>query len=127
MPREYYARLNEVIMGIIYSPLLLIIATLETREARRIRWNRRQGEEDDDVVDEWEDAAEEVEFDLDDTWRQAVQDTTPDPNAENCTLEIIQLREQINELTAVVHAFIEKKDMAERMGEESSSNQADAE
>ncbi|EAW21222.1 putative potassium ion channel Yvc1 [Aspergillus fischeri NRRL 181] len=127
MPREHYAKLNEVIMGIIYSPLLLIIATLETREARRIRWNRRQGEEDDDVVHEWEDVAEEVDFDVDDTWRLAVRDTTPDPNAENCTLEIIQLREQIKELTAVVHAFIEKKDTAEHMREQSSSNQADAE
>jgi hypothetical protein len=127
MPREYYSTLNEFIMGIIYSPILLIIATLETREARRIRWNRRQGEDDDDVVEEWEDVAEEVEFDLDDTWRQAVRETTPDPNAENCTLEIIQLREQIKELTAVVHAFIEKKDTAERMREESSFNQDDAE
>ncbi|GIJ87952.1 hypothetical protein Asppvi_006866 [Aspergillus pseudoviridinutans] len=127
MPREYYAKLNEVIMGIIYSPVLLIIATIEVREARRIRRNRRQGEEDDDVVHEWEDAAEEVDFDLDDTWRQAVRETTSDPNAENCTLEIIQLREQIKELTAVVHAFIEKKNMAERMREESSFNQADAE
>lgn len=127
MPREHYAKLNEVIMGIIYSPLLLIIATLETREAHRIRWNRRQGEEDDDVVHEWEDVAEQVDFDVDDTWRQAVRDTTPDSNAENCTLEIIQLREQIKELTAVVHAFIEKKDTEEHMREQSSSNQGDAE
>jgi hypothetical protein len=127
MPREYYAKLNEVIMGIIYSPLLLIIATIETREARRIRWNRRQGEEDDDVVQEWEGVAEEVDFDVDDTWRQAVRETSSDPNAENCTLEIIQLREQIKELTAVVHAFMEKKNMAERTREESSSNQADVE
>jgi hypothetical protein len=127
MPREYYAKLNEVIMGIIYSPVLLIVATLETREARRIRWNRRQGEEDDDIVQEWEDVAEEVDFDVDDTWRQAVRDTTPDPNAENCTLEIVQLREQIKELTAVVHASIEKKDTAEHIREGSSSKQAEAE
>jgi hypothetical protein len=42
-------------------------------------------------------------------------------------LEIVQLREQIKELTAVVHASIEKKDTAEHIREGSSSKQAEAE
>ncbi|EAW09944.1 putative potassium ion channel Yvc1 [Aspergillus clavatus NRRL 1] len=109
MPRNYYARLNDVIMGIIYSPLLLITATLETREARRIRLNRRRGEEDDDEIQEWEQVAEEVDFDVDDTWRQMVRESTPDANAENTTLEIMQLREKITALTEMVQSLLEEK------------------
>ncbi|KAE8367663.1 hypothetical protein BDV27DRAFT_142562 [Aspergillus caelatus] len=109
LPRNYYAKLNDVVMGIIYSPILLVTASLEVREARRIRWNRRRGEEDDDDVQEWEHAAEEVDFAIDDSWKQTVQDTTPNIAMDSCTLEIVQLKEQIRELTEMVRLLTEEK------------------
>ena len=109
LPRKRYAKLNDIIMGIIYSPILLITASLEAREARRIRWNRRRGEEDDDDVQEWEHAAEEVDFAIEESWKQTVQDTTPNVTMDSCTLEIIQLKEQIRELTETVKLLVGEK------------------
>lgn len=93
-------------MGIIYSPLLLITASLEVREAQRIRWNRRRGEEEDDDVQEWEHVAEEVNFDVDETWKQRVDETKPNVYVDTCTLEVRQLKEQVTELTGLVLALM---------------------
>ncbi|KAF5866389.1 hypothetical protein ETB97_012556 [Aspergillus alliaceus] len=121
LPREHYARLNDVIMGIIYSPILLVTALLEVRDARRIRWNRRRGEEDDDDVQEWEHAAEEVDFEVDDSWKQTVEDTAPNVTMDSCTLEIIQLKEQIQELTEIVRVLAEERAVKRIFNGESSS------
>ncbi|KAE8380967.1 hypothetical protein BDV26DRAFT_110541 [Aspergillus bertholletiae] len=109
LPRKHYAKLNDIIMGIIYSPILLVTASLEVREARRIRWNRRRGEEDDDYVQEWENAAEDVDFTVDDGWKQTVQDTKPNMTMDSCTLEVVQLKEQIRELTETVRILAGEK------------------
>lgn len=110
-------------MAIIYSPLLLIVASLETREARRIRWNRRRGEEDDDDVQEWEHVAEEVDFDIDDTWRQTVRESTPNVNTDTCIVEITKLQEQVRELTETVRLLTsERNGEAPRANGESSSS-----
>lgn len=123
LPRHYYAKINDVVMAIIYAPLLLLVASLETREARRIRWNRRRGEEDDDDVQEWEHVAEEVDFDVDDTWQQTVRETTPNVNLDNCSVEIIKLQEQVRELTETVRLLTnERHSEAPRVNSESSSS-----
>ncbi|KAJ5106004.1 hypothetical protein NUU61_003351 [Penicillium alfredii] len=109
LPREYYAKLNDVIMGVIYSPLLIFTAWLETHQAHRIRWNRRRGEEDDDNTQEWEHVAEDVDFDLEDTWRQLVDDTKPDLKVDRCTLEIRELQEQVTTLTEMVKVLTPEK------------------
>jgi hypothetical protein len=41
-------------MGIVYSPLLLVTAWAESRQAHAIKRNRQRGEEDDDTTEEWE-------------------------------------------------------------------------
>lgn len=123
LPRHYYAKINDAIMAVIYSPLLLIVASLETREARRIRWNRRRGEEDDDDVQEWEHVAEEVDFDIDDTWRQTVRESTPSVNTDTCTVEIIKLQDQVRELTETVRLLTsERNNETSRVNGESSSS-----
>lgn len=123
LPRHYYAKINDAIMSIIYSPLLLIVASLETREARRIRWNRRRGEEDDDDVQEWEHVAEEVDFDIDDTWRQTVRESTANVNTDTCTVEIFKLQDQVRELTETVRLLTnERNGEAPRVNGESSSS-----
>lgn len=102
LPRETYARLNELVMGVIYSPLLIVTAWIENRQAHRIRWNRRHGEEDDDCAQEWEHVAKEVNFDLDDTWKEHVVETTPDIKVDSCTYELRELKEQVMMLTETV-------------------------
>ncbi|KAL4897342.1 hypothetical protein BDV59DRAFT_170342 [Aspergillus ambiguus] len=127
LPRHYYSRLNDLVMGILYSPLLLVTATLEVREARRIRWNRRRGEEDDDDVQEWEHVAEEVDFEVDDSWKLAVQETTPDVNANATTREIAQLKAQVEALTEMVRLLIDEKGVTGGLIGESSSTIAERE
>ncbi|KAJ5561312.1 ATPase P-type K/Mg/Cd/Cu/Zn/Na/Ca/Na/H-transporter [Penicillium sp. DV-2018c] len=109
LSREKYAKLNDVIMGVIYSPLLLVAAWVETRQAHRIQWNRRRGEEDDDCTEEWEHVAGEVNFDLDDTWKQQVVESTPDIKVDNCTYELNELKEQVKMLTEMVKRLTEEK------------------
>lgn len=104
-------------MAIIYSPLLLIVAFVEAREARRIRWNRRRGEEDDDDVQEWEHVAEEVDFDIDDTWHERVHESSPNIKVDGYSFEIMQLREQVMELTEAVRRLSDEKN-----GESSGAN-----
>lgn len=96
-------------MTVIYSPLLLIVAFLETRDARRIRWNRGRGEEDDDDVQEWEHVVEEVDFDLDDAWRESVRESTPNINVDRACQEIMQLQQQVKELTEIVKQLSDEK------------------
>lgn len=102
LPQEQYAKLNDVVMGIIYSPLLVITAWVETREAEHIQWNRRHGELDEDNTEEWELIAEQVNFDLDDTWKEEVNQTKPDINVDNATAEVRQLKEQVATLMEMV-------------------------
>jgi hypothetical protein len=99
LPRETYARLNELVMGVIYSPLLVVAAWVETRQAHRIRWNRRHGEEDDDCAQEWEHVAKEVNF---------VVETTPDIKVDSCTHELRELKEQVRMLTETVKALAQE-------------------
>lgn len=89
-------------MGIIYSPLLVFTAWIETYQAHRIQWNRRHGEDDDDCTHEWEHVAREVDFDIDDTWKEQVADSTPDIKVDSCTYEIRELKDQIKVLTEMV-------------------------
>ncbi|CAD6914361.1 unnamed protein product [Tilletia controversa] len=62
LPKKRYEQLNDVVMFIIYSPLLLVTAYLERNEARRVISNRRRGEEDEDKLEDWEAMAEELGF-----------------------------------------------------------------
>lgn len=107
---RHYAKVNDVVMGVLYSPLLVLTAWIETRQATRIRWNRRHGEEDDDCEQEWEHVAEIVNFDLDDSWKEEVKQSTPDIKVDSCTLEVRQLKEQVAALTELVARLAEKSE-----------------
>lgn len=108
LSREAYAKLNDFVMGVIYSPLLVVAAWVETRQAHKIRWNRRHGEEDDDCIQEWEHVAKEVNFDLDDTWKQQVVETTADIKVDSCTYELRELQEQVKMLTEMVKGLTQE-------------------
>lgn len=108
-----YAKVNDIVMGILYAPLLVVAAWVETRQAAKIRWNRRHGEEDDDCTQEWEHVASDVNFDLDDSWKEEVRQSSPDVKTDACTLEVRQLQEQVALLTELVKKLSEKADSAD--------------
>ncbi|KAL1963064.1 hypothetical protein VTN77DRAFT_8710 [Rasamsonia byssochlamydoides] len=110
MPEDHYERLNNFVMGIIYSPLLLITAWIEMREARRLRRHRHRGETEDTIQQEWEELAAEVDFDVSVSgWEQAVQETKPNVEVSTCVLEIRELKEQVRALTEMVRTLTEEK------------------
>lgn len=97
-----YERLNHYVMGVIYSPLLCITAFLEARQAKTIRLNRKRGEEDDDDnTEEWEEMAEEIDFEGE-GWREKVEGTRPNVEVEAAVVEVRQLKEQVKELREMV-------------------------
>ncbi|KAF8477351.1 hypothetical protein BDZ91DRAFT_709107 [Kalaharituber pfeilii] len=97
LPKAQYAKMNDWIMGVVYSPLLVIIAWLESREAMKIRANRAKGEEDDDETEEWEELQGEVDV-LGEGWEEKVKRGVPDVDREPAVIEIEKLRQEIVEL-----------------------------
>ncbi|KAF2676920.1 hypothetical protein K458DRAFT_320847 [Lentithecium fluviatile CBS 122367] len=94
---DKYDRLNDYVMGVIYSPLLIITAFLETKQAHRVKFNRRRGEDDDDVQHEWEQVLHECDFEAD-GWDKKVQQTKPNVVVETAVLEIRKLQSEVTEL-----------------------------
>lgn len=101
MSKKRYERLNDIVMGIIYSPLLLAAAYFEMRTARDIRTNRSRGDEDDDTVEEWEQMADEVDFEAD-GWNKQVESAKPNVEEEAAVLEVRKLQSEVEELKEMI-------------------------
>lgn len=101
MSREKYEVINDWVMGIIYSPLLLVAAFFETKAAHRIRRNRARGEEDDDVVEEWEQLADEMDFESE-GWIKTCDSVKPDVEQDATTLEVKKLQAEVEELKSML-------------------------
>lgn len=108
MPEKTYARLNDHIMGVIYSPLLLITAALETRAAHRVKSNIKRGAEDDDIIEEWEQLERDMDFESD-GWAKKVESTRPNVEMDTATKEVLELKEQVKELKDLVEMLVEQK------------------
>ncbi|KAI5845151.1 hypothetical protein DFP73DRAFT_512794 [Morchella snyderi] len=100
LPKSTYMRLNDCVMLVLYTPLLLIIAWIETREARNVSSNRARGEQDDEAVEEWEEMQGEIDV-LSDGWEADVKDVVPDP-ADEAT--IAGVRAQVEALAAFIRS-----------------------
>lgn len=110
--RKQYQRINFWVMGVIYSPLLLVTSWLETKEARMVLKARARGDEDDDRVEEWEfigdpDANWKVEEE-DREWASRVELTKPDVTTNAAVLEVRDLKGKIAELTKLVEGSNKK-------------------
>ena len=101
MSSPRYERLNNYVMGVLYSPLLLITAWLETKQAYRVRKNRRDGESDEDEVQEWEQMSGELDWEAE-GWSKRVEASRPNVETDLAVLEVRKLREQVEELKRVV-------------------------
>ena len=106
-PTATYERVNNTVMGVIYSPLLLITAYIETRQAHAILVNRRRGDADDDTVEEWEHRTETQgphDFETD-GWAKAVEATKPNVETDAAVLEIRELKQKVGELMKMVEGL----------------------
>ena len=89
-------------MAVIYSPLLLITAFMETRKAHTVKANRRRGDEDDEGdVEEWEQMAGHVDFESE-GWAKKVESARPNVETDAAVLEIRECMERISELRKLV-------------------------
>ncbi|KAI1383759.1 uncharacterized protein F4822DRAFT_49896 [Hypoxylon trugodes] len=101
MPKNQYERLNDIVMGVIYSPLLFCSALFEVRTAKEIRRNRRRGEDDDDTEEEWEQMASEVDFEGE-GWAKKVADSKANVEEDPAVLEIQKLRDEVDQLKTLL-------------------------
>jgi hypothetical protein len=92
------------VMGVLYSPLLLITAYLETRTARTVRFNRKRNEADDDTIEEWEQMADE--FDIEGSgWGKRVLESAPNVVTDAALVELKELKEDMKELKAMLKSL----------------------
>jgi hypothetical protein len=106
MSKKHYERLNDYVMGLVYAPLLLVTAFIETKEARHVRYNRSRGEPDDDQMHEWEVMAADHDPELE-AWKEKAREVAPDMTA-TAVSEVKKLRKEIDELKELVLSL--KKD-----------------
>nr|OQO18235.1 hypothetical protein B0A51_13569 [Rachicladosporium sp. CCFEE 5018] len=106
MSKKQYEKLNDLVMGTIYSPLLLVTAFFETRTARRVRFNRKRHEADDDEIEEWEQMAGELDVEGS-GWGKRVQETAPNVVTDAALVELKSLREELKEVREMLKALKE--------------------
>ena len=108
MPKHAYARLNDYVMAILYSPLLLVAAIFETRSADHVISNRRRGQEDDDEVEEWEQMTDEIDFEAE-GWTKKVDCAKSNVEADEAVLEVRQLRKEVQELKEMIQGLVKSQ------------------
>ncbi|KAF2402072.1 receptor-activated Ca2+-permeable cation channel [Trichodelitschia bisporula] len=101
MSRKTYARVNDYVMAGIYSPLLLVTAFMEKRQAFAVHSNRRRGAEEDDVVEPWEELEGECDF-KDDGWAERVEGSKPNLEVGAAVREVGKLRDEVRELKKLI-------------------------
>lgn len=109
LPKSRYEQLNDLVMGAVYAPVLFITALLETRTARKVRFNRTRGETDDDTVEEWEELGGEVDFEGE-GWGKRVEGSTTDVVVDGTLRVVKELREEVRELKEMVKELKELKE-----------------
>ncbi|RKF62230.1 Calcium channel YVC1 [Erysiphe neolycopersici] len=107
LPRRIYARLNDIVMTILYLPLLLVAAWFETRSAHKVTANRSRGEDDDDTPEEWEQVVGESNFSAD-GWDKKVLSIKPNIEEDQSTVEVAKLRNEVEELRDLLKLLVQK-------------------
>jgi hypothetical protein len=101
MPKRQYEVLNDIVMGVIYSPLLFFAAFFETRQANDIRRNRRRGEDDDNVEEEWAEMESKLDMESD-GWTKTCEAAKSNVEVEPAVVEVRKLRSEVEELRALL-------------------------
>ncbi|KAI1173230.1 hypothetical protein F4777DRAFT_558498 [Nemania sp. FL0916] len=116
LPKKQYEKLNDIVMGIIYSPLLFCAALFEVQTAKEVRRNRKRGEDDDDTIEEWEQMADQLDFEGE-GWAKKVGESKANVEDDAAVLEIRQLRSELNELKGLLEKL--SKGVGEKENEDS--------
>jgi hypothetical protein len=96
-------------MAIIYSPLLLVTAALETREAKWVRQNRHRKATDDDTIEEWEQLEDQCDFEAE-GWAKKVDETKPNVEVAGTILEVKKLKAEMEELKGMLTDVLKRLD-----------------
>ncbi|KAI6247923.1 Calcium channel YVC1 [Erysiphe necator] len=107
LPRQIYARLNEMVLTVLYLPLLLVAAWFETCSANKVTANRSRGEDDDDTLQEWEQLMAENDFNTD-GWDKRVQCVKTNIEEDQTNVEILKLIHEVEELKSLLKLNLEK-------------------
>jgi len=78
-----------------------LTAALETKQAHTVKSNRKRGEEDDDTVEEWEQLAEECDFEGE-GWTKKVTAVCPNVEVDQAVIEVRELRTEVLELKKMI-------------------------
>ncbi|KAH7173521.1 uncharacterized protein B0J16DRAFT_365237 [Fusarium flagelliforme] len=101
VPKPTYEFINDCVMAVLYSPLLFVAALLEKRDARKIRSNRKRGEEDDDQMHEWEQFQEDLDMEAE-GWTKTCEAAKPNVEDEPAVIEVRKLRAEVDELKSML-------------------------
>ncbi|KHN99330.1 potassium ion channel Yvc1 [Metarhizium album ARSEF 1941] len=101
MSKYTYEIINDYVMAVIYSPLLFVSAFFETRAAHRIRRNRSRGDDDDDVVEEWEQLEHELDMEAE-GWTKTCDTVKPNMEDDPAVLEVRKLRAELEGLKTML-------------------------
>ncbi|KAH6631401.1 hypothetical protein F5144DRAFT_547516 [Chaetomium tenue] len=101
MDKKTYEHINDIVMGIIYSPLLLVSAYFEMRWAQDIRTNRARGDADDDTIEEWEQMVGQFDFESD-GWKKQVDSAKSNLEEDPAVSEVRRLREEVEQLKEMI-------------------------
>jgi hypothetical protein len=104
MEKKTFETVNDVVMTIVYSPVLLVAAYFETRTAHDIHLNRSRGEDDDDTVEEWEQMMDQVDFEGE-GWDKKCCAAKSNIGEDPAVAEVKKLREEVEELKALIVAI----------------------
>ena len=104
VPKPTYEFINDCVMAVLYSPLLFIAALFEKRDARKIRSNRKRGEEDDDQIHEWEQFQEDLDMEAE-GWTKTCETAKPNVEDEPAVIEVRKLRAEVDELKSMLSQF----------------------
>lgn len=116
MPKKQYERLNDIVMAIIYSPLLFCAAIFEVRVAKDVRQNRMRGEDDDDTIEEWEQMVDQLDFEGE-GWTKKVGDSKANVEDDVAVIEVRKLRTEVNELKGLLEKLTQS--LGEKESEDS--------
>ncbi|KAK5729058.1 Calcium channel yvc1 [Elasticomyces elasticus] len=105
MGKAQYEKLNDSVMGVIYAPLLLVTAFLETRTARMVKFNRSRNESDDDTIEVWEQLGGDLDVEGS-GWGKRVEESCPNVVEEKAVVEVKKLQEEMKELKEMVRQLL---------------------
>lgn len=80
---------------------MVLIAFVESREARHVAANRARGEADDDQTEEWEELQGELDLERE-GWNKRVELTVPDVEEDRCCQMVRALAKEVAELRKLV-------------------------